>query len=119
MTLKRSAMPPRTTRVKARNPKRHAKNQLRAYGPAERREWIASQSCSVPMCPRTPCENAHTASGGVSRKADADTVIPLCRYHHGELHQHGAVSFQRVHRLSLAACAEATARAWRDRQEAA
>lgn len=54
-------------------------------------------------------------AGGMSRKADAETILPLCAAHHRELHQHGAVSFQRLHRISLAACAEATARAWRER----
>lgn len=52
--------------------------------------WIAELGCLI--CGQ-PAENAHTASGGTGRKADASTIVPLCNGHHHELHQHGAKTF--------------------------
>ena len=117
--MRKSGLPPRRTPiarspVRRRNAKRHTANALRAYGGPDRCAWVASQPCTVRGCPRQPSQNAHTASGGVSRKADASTVIPLCAVHHHELHTVGARSFERLHALSLDTEAQRIARVWEE-----
>lgn len=64
---------------------RPASETLRIYGPPERREWVKSLACLGRLCGGR-CEgaidNAHTVNGGKGRKADADTIVPMCRAHH-------------------------------------
>jgi hypothetical protein len=74
--MKRSPMPPRKSRIPRVNRQRKSKEWLRAYGSVERVEWVKGLSCVG--CGRRPSENAHTVSGGKSRKADANTIAPLC-----------------------------------------
>lgn len=112
MSLKRTPMPRRTTRIKASNPARKRANWTRAYGSPERCAWIASQPCVVMGCRRGPCENCHAETGGTGRKADADQIFPACPAHHRELHTVGVVTFSRLHSLDLAQCARETALAW-------
>jgi hypothetical protein len=66
--LRRTAM----KRGKGRKPSEFA----RIYGSKERVEWIKSLPCVG--CGATPSDNAHTVSGGKGRKADAETIAPLC-----------------------------------------
>lgn len=116
--MKRSPMPPRKSpmaRSRITPKKRSAAETQRIYGGEDRRAWIASLPCSVPACPRTPSENAHTRTGGVGRKADADTVIPLCAVHHRQMHAVGQHTFARLHGLDLTRAAERIANAWRAR----
>lgn len=121
--MKRTASPLRKTRVRPVNRKRRAKERLRAYGPPARRAWVASLPCGVHpvwhgLCDAGPRDNAHIESGGAGRKADSDTVIPLCRRHHETLHRVGRVSFERRYGVDLAALAAATELAWRDYESA-
>ena len=91
-------MPPRTKRLKPtplRPKKRSAAERERIYGPKGRVEWVKSLPCLI--CQRTPSENAHTENGGMGRKADYTTIVPLCAAHHRELHQHGQESFEEQH----------------------
>jgi hypothetical protein len=71
--------------VKARNAERRAKEFARCYGSETRVLWVQSLACVG--CGATPSQNAHTIGGGGSRKANADTIAPLCaechrRYDH-------------------------------------
>lgn len=91
--IARSAIKPRTKRPKARNVKRHAGEWARAYGSKARVAFVKSLACRVSGCMDGPVENAHTVNGGMGRKADANTIVPLCRAHHRFLHQHGPVAF--------------------------
>ena len=100
----------RKARPNARNPKRKARNWERAYGSPARVEWVKSQPCLV--CRDTPSENAHTRSGGTGRKADADTIVPLCSRCHGELHRVGTGPFQDCYGINLAERARAIAQQW-------
>lgn len=34
------------------------------------------------------CDNAHTATLGMGIKADAETIVPLCRSHHRRYDEH-------------------------------
>jgi hypothetical protein len=66
----------RTGRVNPRNAARRASEFARAYGSTARVVWIQGLACVG--CGRTPCENAHSVTGGRGRKADAETIAPLC-----------------------------------------
>lgn len=56
-------------------------------------------------------ENAHTVTGGVGRKADAHTIIPLCHQHHAELHR-GVERFEDLYGIDLTEAAAETQRLW-------
>lgn len=98
--MKRSAPIPRKTRlarggrVKPVNRKRRASEFARCYGSKERVAWVKSLPCAVrslglsifAMPCHGPMDNAHTVTGGMGRKADAETIIPLCRRHHEGFH---------------------------------
>lgn len=105
----------RSVRVKPINGKRKAKAFPRAYGSDERVRWVKSLPCVVcearGVTQQSPTENAHTKSGGMSRKADADTIIPLCTAHHSELHR-GAQTFERTHGMVLTDVAAQIAERW-------
>ena len=93
--LKRTGPPERRTRLKRSTPlnpinrERRVKERERAYGPEKRREWLTRQPCVA--CGRVPTEDRpnhqhHTRTGGMGRKADADTLVSVCpdchRKHH-------------------------------------
>lgn len=99
----------------AKAAKQRAKFQ-REYGGVTRLTWLKAWVCRARLHPHLDCsgpiEAAHTASGGVGRKADASTLIPLCRKHHAELHQYGAHSFEKAYGLSLRHEAEKVDNEW-------
>lgn len=88
---------------------RRQKEWARAYHSEERVRWVKHHPCLV--CGRTPSENAHTRSGGMGRKADADTIAPLCHEHHHEYDNHKA-TFEDTHGLDLKAEAKALDERW-------
>ena len=87
--------------------------QYRIYGSPERQEFVRSLGCLI--CGQPP-ELAHTKSGGMGRKADADTIVPLCHAHHSELHQHGAKTFEAHWGLDLNASAAWIEAKWQEKQ---
>lgn len=87
------------------------KEWARAYGSPERVRWVQGQWCVVPDCREWPTENAHTESGGMGRKADADTIVPVCRHHHREMHM-GQKTFEKKYGLDLKELARQTQRRW-------
>ena len=48
----------------------------------------------------------------MGRKGDVATIIPLCAYHHAEMHQVGAHTFEVLHRLPLRWVAQQAEEAW-------
>jgi hypothetical protein len=96
--LSRGTPPKRTGKPKAVNKARKAKNHARAYGADERLSWVKAQPCvvcgSVTYTDGEPDNhNHHTKNGGMSRKADAATIVPLCHtdhrlYHDGRMAQY-------------------------------
>lgn len=96
------------------NRKRRTKEWLRTYGSDERVKWVKSLTCLVysPGFCEGPIENAHTESGGCGRRADADTIVPLCKFHHAQLHWCGRGVWEESREISLAACALETERRW-------
>ncbi len=82
--------PKRGARIAARNPKRHKTNWARAYHSAARVAFVKSLPCVA--CGHEPparCVNAHTYSGGMGRKADYLTIVPLCAPCHVRQHAQG------------------------------
>lgn len=105
-------MPARTKGVRKVNPARREREWARAYGSTERVYYIGQHlACIVHGCEARECENAHTETGGMGRKADADTVVPLCTRHHAEYHR-GAESFASRHGLDLEQAARETEAKW-------
>lgn len=88
----------RRSSVKPRNAKRRASEFARCYGSKERVVFVRSLPClaCIGIAPlllftaHGPSDNAHTVSGGKGRKADADTIVPLCRNHHQRYDEHRA-----------------------------
>ena len=113
--IKRSAKPAKArAKMNPRNEARRATEFARAYGSAARVLWVAGWPCVV--CNKTPCQNAHIATGGMGRKADADRVVPLCKPHHHELHQAGLASFERQHGVSLSFTAQLVESRWQEKR---
>jgi hypothetical protein len=93
--MKRSPMK-RGGRIKPK--KRTMSEFARIYGSKKRVAWVRSQPCTVADC--ADCresENAHVVNGGMGRKADANLIVPLCPWHHRQLHHMGVESFQEAY----------------------
>lgn len=74
--MKRGTSKLARTRLRAVNAKRKAKEFARAYGDDDRVTWFQRHPCLI--CGQSPSENAHLGNGGMSRKSDADQIVPLC-----------------------------------------
>lgn len=96
---RRSARPKRSTRPKARNVKRRSAEWTRAYHSPEFVAWIREQPSVASG--KGPCVAAHSVTGGMGRKADAMTIVPLTDAEHREIHQHGIKTFEATHGVSL------------------
>ena len=80
----------RTGRLSPINRKRKAKNWARAYGSKSFVQWIRRLPCwACNYAGPSPRQSAHTVSGGMGRKADANTIIALCNVCHAKQHQSG------------------------------
>lgn len=84
----------------------------RIYGSKARVEWVKDQPCVV--CGFVPSENAHIVTGGMGRKADFDTIIPLCRFDHRVLHRFGRRPCESLTGKTLEQLAAQTEAAWQD-----
>ena len=89
--MKSGRKAPRRRKPIARSPikrkPRKPSEYARCYGSRERVAWIKSLPCME--CGGKPSDPAHTATGGMGRKADASTIAPLCRRCHTLQHAHG------------------------------
>lgn len=112
--MKRTA-PIKRTPVRKVNAARRRREFARAYGSKERVAFVKSLPC---IAWRHQCigqiENAHVGNGGAGRKADAGNVVPMCKFHHAQLHRMGQKSFESLHGLSLEHEAILTQGAWED-----
>ena len=117
--LRRTEMP-RRRRSLARSPiRKHSRKPSetrRIYGPPARRAWVKSLPCIV--CGHVPSENAHTENGGMGRKADYDTIAPMCRTHHRAFDEHRDPFETEAMREWAQLRARMTDDAWRQRGEA-
>lgn len=123
--LKRGTKPiPRRTRIRQRNPERHASTFKRTYHSKRRKRWIAAHPCLV--CGALPSVNAHTRhpSSGAGYKGDACAIAPICLQHEREKHRHGEDTFNLKYRedlygLTLAQHAARTETEWQQIEAAA
>lgn len=119
--LKRSKGLPKGKKRLGANVARRKANHARAYG--SKRAWVVSLPCLV--CGYRPCQAAHVGNGGLSRKADAAWLVPLCgpmilgterpvlvEGHHAESHRTGVKSFATKYGLDLKAEAVRTEAEW-------
>jgi hypothetical protein len=80
----------RNTPVKKVNEKRKAANWERAYRSPAFVQWISRLPCwACNYAGPSPRQAAHTTTGGMGRRADANTVIALCGVCHARQHQSG------------------------------
>jgi hypothetical protein len=100
------------TTLRPKRKRRSASEFARIYGSRKRVRFVAGLPCIV--CNATPCQNAHTPhpSAGMGRKADAESIVPLCAKCHDELHRSGVDSFQAAHSVNLAMSALETDALW-------
>jgi hypothetical protein len=104
----------RTTRVKAKNPKRKAAEFARCYGSRARVAFVKALPCCI--CGGGPCDNAHLGNGGMGRKSDYPNIVPLCRTHHQRLHRIGLDAFEDWYSVTLAHYATWTETLWQKEQ---
>jgi hypothetical protein len=122
--VKRSSLPPRTAFI-VRSPIRRRRLRAvesraklaREYGSAARIAWVSALPSVVSG--QGPCVNAHTATGGLSRKAHHSSIVPLTVAEHDELHQHGQRTFEAKYGVVLCAEAARVQAAWLAIQETA
>jgi hypothetical protein len=112
--MKRS---PLTRRSRIKPKKRSASEKSRIYGTDERIAWLKGRACLVSHRPDLHAcmgaiECAHTENGGMGRKANAETTVPLCHAAHRLLHTIGQRSFERTYGLDLTAEAARVGSAW-------
>ena len=106
----------RGTRIKPINRKRKAANWERAYRSKAFVEWIAVMPCwACGYAGYSPRQAAHTVTGGMGRKADANTVIALCGVCHARQHSEGWLAIGMTEE-SRTRAAETTQRAWEARR---
>ncbi len=89
----------------------------RCYCSDERIQFVADLGCIVQLHAHwpEPCssviQNAHTRTGGTGRKADYDTIVPMCARHHRECHM-GQKTFERKYGIDLALSADVVQIGW-------
>lgn len=119
--LRRLTPLPRPSKpIKRVNGKRRAKNQERAYGSRERREWLHRLPCCITGdAPQwgVKIDAVHVKGGGAGRKADASLVVPMSATLHREMHRIGQKSFEAKYKVDLLAQAAFYDRAWRKAQD--
>ena len=108
--VKRSAIKPSGTRLNPVNQKRKASAFARAYHSKERVAFVKALPCVV--CHQTPSDNAHIENGGMGRKADYTTIVPLCRTHHRRLHILGRATFEASYGVALGLWTTHTELSW-------
>lgn len=111
--MKRSGPIKRRTPLKRRNAKRAKARRARDFG--ELADYVRTLGCLV--CNARPVDPAHVRSRGAGGHAWIDAphvgylgplaprvgnLVPLCRTHHREQHDHGIRTFEERHGLDLA-----------------
>lgn len=122
--LSRGRITPKArTGIKRSPMKKHArpKHQTeRIYGPKGRVAFVKSLGCVVctaispffGLATAGHCHNAHTETGGMGRKADYTTIVPLCASHHRRYDEHRAPLDEPVIRQAIKDAAAEVERRW-------
>jgi hypothetical protein len=110
MGLERKTPMKRGGRIKPVNAKRKAKNWARAYRSPAFVQWISRLPCwACGYAGPSPRQAAHTETGGMGRKADANTVIALCGVCHAKQHQSGWLAISMTEESKARATAQTQA----------
>jgi hypothetical protein len=109
----KSAAPRGMKRSRLRPKKRSPEEYARIYGSRARCDFVKGLPCLVSnkAC-RGDVDNHHVENGGLSRKGDYQSIVPLCDVHHDVLHNLGAVSFAGQYGIDLTAAAAETEAKW-------
>lgn len=95
------------------NVERYEKNWARSFHSLERVRFVKRLPCSVAECRCRPSENAHGWVDGLSRRADYDAILPLCKAHHDELDESdGRAAFETKYGLWVELKAAETQASW-------
>lgn len=106
------------SRINPVNRSRRAKNFARAYGSPAFLKFIHRLPCwTCGYAGPSPRQAAHTANGGMGRKADAATVIALCNVCHSKQHQSGWLAIGMTDESRKRAAAQTWA-SWEAQREA-
>jgi hypothetical protein len=102
-------------RSRLRPKKRSPEEYARIYGSKERVLFVKALPCVLANenCAGT-VDNHHTENGGLSRKGDYQTIVPLCDWHHAALHTVGPSLVAAFHGLDLKTTAADTERRWQN-----
>ena len=69
------------------------------------RAWIKKQRCAIDdgECGGVvdPHHVRNGTDGGMGLKPNDKWCVPLCRWHHGQLHRDGWRTFERLHNINL------------------
>ena len=83
------------------NPKNSAAKRERDFGALA--EYVRTLPCAV--CDREPSDPAHVrcrrVNGAWLKNGDSN-ILPLCRPHHSEQHQHGIRTFEAKYGIDMA-----------------
>jgi hypothetical protein len=80
------------------------------------RRWIRSYPCTV-CGQRFGIEAAHTGPHGIGQKSADSSCLPLCRWHHRELHQ-GVAAFAKRYELDPQNLVAQFNELWKERKAA-
>lgn len=108
--MKRSPVP-------KQNRARLKKRRAECFG--EKAEWIRKMPCVMRLhqgC-SSRVEAIHVRSRGAGGKAES--LLPMCNYHHGQLHVMGRRTFEAFHVRDLGRAAEKYERLWRQQGDVA
>lgn len=107
--MRRSPLPPRTTRLRRRGRPRYASYVAdRGY-----QAWVRAHPCVIGTGCEGRIEAAHVTSRGAGGQ-DENNLTPMCHRHHAMQHTMGLVSFGERFEVNLRAIAETL---WRDYTE--
>jgi hypothetical protein len=110
-----------TAKPKAIKPKKRTPEESqRIYG-GEYGEWLVTNPCLVDGIAGHTCfgaiERCHTENGGMSRKGNAETQVPMCHGAHKLQHSIGVKSFERVFGVDLKASAARYRAEWMEARD--
>jgi hypothetical protein len=110
--IARGSVELKRSRIRRQNAARKAASFARAYGSAERVEWVKAQPSVWDGA--GPCVNAHVGKvgKGASRKANADQIVPLTDAQHRAFDQCLPPFDCERARAAVRACCADVERAW-------
>ena len=103
----------KTDAQRERDRVRKEREWARKYHSEARIFYIATAlECVVPNCTDGGDNDpAHTRTGGVGRKSDYTTIVPMCRPHHDQ-HHRGRLTFAERRGIDLEEAARLTEASW-------